>query len=276
MYNDNGIITKIWGPHGWTFLHSITFDYPENPTEQNKADYRKFFELLGNVLPCEKCRQSYTYKINNGITKLDDNVLKNRESLTKWFYYIHEAVNNDLKVDYGVSYKDVVQRYESYRASCGHSVQYNSHTNSNTNKNSNIGTCDVRPDNQQHPYNIANISECRIISAKLTKHFVKYARMRGLPNSEFYLANNLNTDMKKDNDLWNQRNIECKEIINKMRIEGIPSLESDGKWKDLPTIDELKLILRLSSNLSNEMLIKTIQKLPQCKCEFTKIYRLTS
>lgn len=25
---DNGMMTKIWGPPGWLFLHCITFGYP--------------------------------------------------------------------------------------------------------------------------------------------------------------------------------------------------------------------------------------------------------
>ena len=35
---------KVWGPHAWKFLHTITLNYPENPTDQNKADYKHFFE----------------------------------------------------------------------------------------------------------------------------------------------------------------------------------------------------------------------------------------
>ena len=27
---------NIWGPSGWLFMHSISFQYPEYPTEEDK------------------------------------------------------------------------------------------------------------------------------------------------------------------------------------------------------------------------------------------------
>ena len=36
----NQVITPdIWGPHGWKFLHYISFGYPENPTINIKNQY---------------------------------------------------------------------------------------------------------------------------------------------------------------------------------------------------------------------------------------------
>ena len=33
-YNSNdGILTTIWGPAMWHFLHSMSFNYPNNPTK---------------------------------------------------------------------------------------------------------------------------------------------------------------------------------------------------------------------------------------------------
>ena len=34
---------KIWGPHAWIFLHSITLNYPENPTPELKKNNIKDF-----------------------------------------------------------------------------------------------------------------------------------------------------------------------------------------------------------------------------------------
>jgi hypothetical protein len=262
---DSGLLTKIWGPHMWVALHSITFCYPNNPTIQDKNNYKKFFELIGDVLPCLYCKKSYKKFILEGNTKLDDNVLENRYNLTKWFYYIHEAVNNKLGVDYGVSYDDVVNRYESYRADCFHNKQTS---------NDDIKGCDANIDKKTISYQIDNIKECPIISEKTAKHFINYAKMRGLSDNEFNLINNFSNDLTKDKKLWNIRNNECNEIFKNMKLNGIKSIEIDGQWKDLPTIEELKLIMRLSSNLSNAKLIELIKTLPDCKCEYKKIYKL--
>ena len=37
------LITNIWGPHFWVTLHSISFSYPQNPSEKDKHDYMIFF-----------------------------------------------------------------------------------------------------------------------------------------------------------------------------------------------------------------------------------------
>ena len=263
--SESGLITKIWGPHMWVALHSITFCYPLEPTEEHKIKYKKFFKSVGDMLPCFYCRESYNEFLKCGITKLDDNVFKNRESLTKWLYYVHEAVNKKLGVDYGVSYEDVVIRYESYRASCNQKDLLD--------KIKSKG-CDAPIDKKTISYRIENTKECPIIPIKMAKHFVKYAKMRGLSDNEFNVINQFDGNCK--GEMWDLRNHECNEIIKNMRLQGIKSIELDEKWKDLPTIEELKLIMRLSSNLSNNKLIEIIQKLPNCNCEYKKIYKLVN
>ena len=263
--DDNDMITKIWGPGAWVFLHSISFTYPKNPTKNDKENYKKYFESLSEVLPCFYCRESYKKLITEGKTKLDDNVFQNRDSLTKWLYYIHEGVNEKLNVDYNVSYDDVVKRYKSYSTSCAH------HKPTENNK---IKGCDAAANKKTLSYNVANSRECVVIPLKMAKQFLKYAKMRGLEGKEFYIINNISYDCKSDANLWNKRNTQCWEIINNMRLHGIGSIEHEGKYKGLPTIEELKLIMRLSSNLSKNDLIDIIKKLPNCQCDYQKIYKL--
>ena len=39
-YNSNdGMMTSIWGPPLWHSLHTISFNYPVQPTETQKKDY---------------------------------------------------------------------------------------------------------------------------------------------------------------------------------------------------------------------------------------------
>ena len=35
---------EIWGPHGWFFIHSVAFGYPQNPTNLDKNNAKKFIE----------------------------------------------------------------------------------------------------------------------------------------------------------------------------------------------------------------------------------------
>lgn len=259
--SDSGLITKIWGPHMWVALHSIAYCYPSKPTEEDKKKYKDFFELLGHVLPCIFCKESYKGFIKEGSTELNDDVFKDRESVTKWLYYVHEAVNKKLGVNYNVSYEEVSARYESYRANCI----------ANDNQPLKPG-CDATINKKTVSYNVENTKDCPIIPIKIAKHFIKYARMRGIGEEELSLINQLSVNYDKNSDIWHNRNTECAEIAKNMNLKGIKWIEHEGKWKGYPTIEETRLILRLSSNISVEKLVEIIRKLPDCHCEYKKIY----
>ena len=63
-YNSpNGMMTSTWGPPLWHALHAITFNYPVNPSEEQKKEYFNFFNSLGGVLPCKYCRDNYKENI---------------------------------------------------------------------------------------------------------------------------------------------------------------------------------------------------------------------
>ena len=48
-YNSNdGMVTAVWGPAIWHSLHTISFNYPVNPTEVDKTNYMNFFKSIGN------------------------------------------------------------------------------------------------------------------------------------------------------------------------------------------------------------------------------------
>ena len=70
-----------WGPGGWDFLHSITFNYPLEPTENDKKIYSDFFKSIGNILPCKYCRDSF--KIYYKYLPID-HFLDSREGITYW------------------------------------------------------------------------------------------------------------------------------------------------------------------------------------------------
>lgn len=259
IYANNGMITKIWGPGLWTGLHSITFGYPIKPTPEEKEYYKNFFILVGYVLPCKYCRESYQKFISSGCSKLNDQALENRESLTRWLYYLHEEVNKKLCIDYGVTFEDIRNRYESYRAKCSH--------------NTGATGCIIPMDLKAESYKKSFMKDAPVIPIEIIKYFIGYAKLRNLSDEILKMESLKQFYLKKDTNEWILRNEFCVDLIQKMRIEGLPSLEIDGEFKGLPTIDELKLILNFSSNLNRDELFNIIPKLPN-KGNF-KYYKLT-
>jgi len=80
-----------WGPHAWILLHAITLDYPENPDYETKRTMRNFFNSLGGVLPCSKCKMHFKQNLEK--YPLTDYVLSSRTTLVKWLIDVHNSVN---------------------------------------------------------------------------------------------------------------------------------------------------------------------------------------
>ncbi len=256
-YKNNGLITKIWGGPGWIFNHAVTFGYPLEPSDQQKNGYREYFNSLGNVLPCRYCRESYKKFITTGVTALTDEALSNRESLTKWFYRVHQAVNDKLEVDYAFTYEDLVDKYESFRAKCGKP--------SKTAKGC-VAPLDYKAFSFKKLYHI----DAPVISLETVIPFIWLAHARNIDNKYFCfldLAFALDGDFTKlkKQESWSYRNDFCQKKIRYMRENAISSIEEDGLWKGTPTLDELTLILFLSSNLNKSELSDAILILDQIK-----------
>lgn len=106
---------NYWGPALWTTLHTMSFDYPENPTEEEKSNYRNFFHSLKYVLPCGVCRKHYGKSIDQ--TYPIDPALKNRDTLSRWLVEFHNTVNKRLNKPV-VSYDSVKERYNALSGKC--------------------------------------------------------------------------------------------------------------------------------------------------------------
>ena len=116
-YNSgDGMLTSIWGPSMWHTLHTISFNYPVDPTKNDKRNYRDYILNLKYVLPCGKCRAN----LKNNFKKLPLKMkhMENRETLSKYVYELHELINTMLGKKSGLSYEDVRERYEDFRARC--------------------------------------------------------------------------------------------------------------------------------------------------------------
>ena len=112
---NNGMMTKVWGPPAWIFLHCVTFGYPINPDEFDKQNnqiegttrmrYIQFFRDIQYIFPCKYCRQSY-----GDFLEQEPIDAENRLSLSKTSYS-------------DASFKDIKKRYENYRAKCNKGKQ---------------------------------------------------------------------------------------------------------------------------------------------------------
>ena len=116
-YNSNdGILTSVWGPPAWHFLHTISFNYPVEPTKQQKQHYKLFFSNLEWILPCGYCRKNFKKNIKK--LPLTREVLKNRDNFSRWVFNFHELINKMLCKKSGLTYGQVRERYEHFRSRC--------------------------------------------------------------------------------------------------------------------------------------------------------------
>jgi hypothetical protein len=99
----------IWGKHAWIFLHSVTFNYPDNPSEEHKEAIYDMLMSLRYILPCLTCQLNF----RNHIKKhpLSDKVLSCKENLVKWMIDVHNIVNEQNGKS-KQSYNDVIDYYK--------------------------------------------------------------------------------------------------------------------------------------------------------------------
>ena len=116
-YNSNdGMLTSVWGPSMWHYLHTMSFNYPVKPTKLNKLHYYKFIYSLKNVLPCGKCRKNL--KTNFQKLPLTMKHMDSRMTFSKYIYDLHELINTMLGKKSNLTYEMVRDRYEHFRARC--------------------------------------------------------------------------------------------------------------------------------------------------------------
>jgi len=98
---------EIWGPSAWLFLHTVTFNYPKEPTIIDRNNYQDFFTSLQHVLPCPKCQKHYMMNLSKHPIQL-----QSRKHLVEWLLNVHNAVN--IQNGKGVwTYDDLYDKYNT-------------------------------------------------------------------------------------------------------------------------------------------------------------------
>jgi hypothetical protein len=105
---------SFWGKCTWQYLHTLTFSYPEQPTESDKLKYFNYFKQLPEFLPCTSCASSFkVYFDYIPISEYLDDI----HGFTFWLYTIHFIVNLKLNKK-NMDFYDVIKIYLPNKTSC--------------------------------------------------------------------------------------------------------------------------------------------------------------
>ena len=116
-YNSgDGFLTTVWGPMMWSYLHTMSFNYPVNPTKEDKKHYKEFVENLQYVLPCKYCRMNLANNLKE--SPIQDCHMANRDAFSRYIFNLHETVNKMLKKPSNLTFCQVRDRYENFRSRC--------------------------------------------------------------------------------------------------------------------------------------------------------------
>jgi hypothetical protein len=112
----DGMLTSVWGAPMWHFLHTMSFNYPVNPTPEDKKHYRDYVINLQYVLPCKYCRINLTNNFKKKPLKMCH--MASRDIFSRYIYELHETINKMLNKKSNLSYCEVRDRYENFRSRC--------------------------------------------------------------------------------------------------------------------------------------------------------------
>ena len=108
----------FWGNSTWRYLHTLTFNYPINPTNEDKIKYLRYFNELSSFLPCDDCAKSY--KLYMSYIPLNMYV-NDIYGITYWLYIIHSIVNTKLS-KHNSNFDEIVKMYLSNKTNCNFDI----------------------------------------------------------------------------------------------------------------------------------------------------------
>jgi len=112
----DGMLTSVWGPSLWHYLHVMSFNYPNNPTKIQKQKYKQLLLNFQYTLPCKYCRINLTKNFKK--FPLIDKIFENRNNFSRYIFNLHEQINKMLGKNSGLTYCEVRDNYEHFRSRC--------------------------------------------------------------------------------------------------------------------------------------------------------------
>lgn len=231
-YSMCGVNTRFWGRALWKGLHSITFGYPNNPTDEDAKHYKIFFETLAWTLPCSLCRESYSNFIKgNGHenTWLANNIFETRMSLVKWLFDVHNKVNEKLGFPMHLSFDKFVYEYKKKQTECS--------------------------------------SDAPIIPFSTYFLLEKYIKERNIPcfwnkkGGNIKESDYIRIISSRKSPIWTERNKLCKRILNMINTGSIDQMEKTGNFAGMPSRYELLLISMFCTSLEESKMDTLCEKI---------------
>ena len=84
---------KIWGPHYWFMLHTISLNYPIRPNDVIKKKYYDLMQNAPSLLPHKISRDTMTALLDAYPVSP---YLDSRQSFIQWIHFIHNKTNEIL------------------------------------------------------------------------------------------------------------------------------------------------------------------------------------
>lgn len=100
--------TQFFGPCAWKLLHSVSFTFPDNPSEEQKENYLSFIHALSKVLPCPECQKDMQEYLRENTVDVSS-----RSKFSTWCVDFHNHVNQKLGKR-SVPYEEIARRYSGW------------------------------------------------------------------------------------------------------------------------------------------------------------------
>lgn len=89
--------SSFWGPSFWQTLHCVAATYPDIPNSIQKKQMLNYLNSIPYILPCDKCKKHFQKMVNSKPFKISYETCKDRKTLFRWTFNIHNEYNRLLK-----------------------------------------------------------------------------------------------------------------------------------------------------------------------------------
>ena len=106
----------MWGPLGWMTLHSVSHNYPENPSLHEQQLVSQWLDLFRDTITCAHCRSHFSDMLHQ-VRTLYSGYLSSRREFILFVFRAHNTVNRRLDKPVYLTSDECEQVYRSNLAS---------------------------------------------------------------------------------------------------------------------------------------------------------------